>query len=81
MGVVVSDPSLIQSALHDVGNSKAVVTIQAKGFGTASIAAYAVSNPAIISYAAGNLIKRQAVYVSDPISYNALTLSWYIPEA
>ena len=81
MGITVSDPSLIQAALHDAGNSQAVLTIQAKGFGTASVAVYAVSNPAIISYAAGNLIKRQAVYVSDPISYNELTLSWYIPEA
>ena len=28
-----------------------------------------------------NLIKRQAVYASDPISYNELTISWYLPEA
>ena len=167
LGIAVSDPSLIQAALHDAGNSQAVLTIQAKGFGTASVAVYAVSNPAIVSYAAvysgmaekgevytitegntlitvyddrliyynttltgkngatlavkgiglerskgidnlkvtgdllqkdtkfpglntfyacfydaaGDLIKRQAVYASDPISYNELTISWYLPEA
>lgn len=47
LGIAVSDPSLIQAALHDAGNSQAVLTIQAQGFGTASVAVYAVSNPAI----------------------------------
>ncbi len=30
LGIAVSDPSLIQAALHDAGNSQAVLTIQAQ---------------------------------------------------
>lgn len=166
LGIVVSDPLVASASLQDAGNSQAVLTIHTEGFGSASVAVYVNSNPAIVAYAAvysglaekgdvytvtegnslitvyddrlvyynstltgkngavlaikgmelerskgvdclqvtgdllekdsrlpgvntfyacfydagGRLIKRQAVYSGDPISYNELTVSWYIPD-
>ena len=86
LGVVSSDLSVVQTSLRDDGNGKATLTLTGAGFGSASVAVYAVSNPAIVAYAAVRsgfaqdgksytLVQGQTVstvYDDRIVSYNAV---------
>ncbi|MDO4284239.1 MAG: hypothetical protein Q4C60_02785 [Eubacteriales bacterium] len=50
LGVVSSNPEIVQAVLTDAGNGKATLTVTSASFGTATVAVYVNSNPAVASY-------------------------------